>query len=146
MLKNTRIDDSESAVPCYDPLSNEIIRSTKAALNVSMEEREKIERETRDQTSQLWYYMRSRRITGSKCGRILCQTKKTISLVTQCLYPKPLDPPPASIAWGRQHESVAIRKYISHKKALGNTNIEVRKCGFIVHPVNGWLGASPDDL
>ena len=25
-----------------------------------------------------------------------------------------------------------------------NENIKVEKCGFIIHPEKGWLGASPD--
>ena len=31
----------------------------------------------------------------------------------------------------------------SHMKALGK-NVLVSKCGFIVHPEKGWIGASPD--
>ena len=28
--------------------------------------------------------------------------------------------------------------------SLGNHGISVKKCGFIIHPVKGWIGASPD--
>ena len=50
---------------------------TKASLNVSSQERERIEVETRGQSSQKeWYTVRAKRITGSKCGKILCQKKK----------------------------------------------------------------------
>ena len=49
----------------------------KSSLNVSLEERVRIKKETRDQSSQhKWYILRSKRITGSKCGRILNQQRK----------------------------------------------------------------------
>ena len=53
-----------------------------------------------------------------------------------CLYPKPLDPPPKPIAWGRSYESVAVQKYVAER-----SNTTVR---FIIHAENGWLGATPD--
>ena len=58
-----------------------------------------IERKTRHQnSSKIWHEVRYKRITGSICGRILCQKKKTPSLLVYCLYPKPLlDPVPAPI-------------------------------------------------
>ena len=28
--------------------------------------------------------------------------------------------------------------------SLGNQGISVKKCGFIIQPVKGWIGASPD--
>ena len=117
----------------------------KSSLNVSLEERIRIERETRNQSSQHeWYILRSKRITGSKCGRILNQQQKTISLLKQCLYPKLLDPPPPPIAWGRHNESRAISKYVSYMTTKLDSAVSVEKCGFIIHPTKGWLGASPD--
>ena len=72
--------------------------------------------------------------------------EKTASLLVYCLYPKPLmDPLPAPIAWGRQHESTAIKKYLALKNPSGSsTSITVEKCGFIIHHKHCWLGASPD--
>lgn len=106
-----------------------------------LEERSRIEECTREQSLEKeWYHVRLKRITGSKCGRIICQCKKTVSLLQQCLYPKPLVPLPAPIAWGRHYEAVAIRKYVSYMK----DSVSVEKCGFIIHPDKGWIGASPD--
>ena len=34
--------------------------------------------------------------------------------------------------------------YIAHMNSLGNHGISVKKCGFIIHPVKGWIGVSPD--
>ena len=116
----------------------------KSTLNVSLVERERIERDTKKQCSQKeWHILRSKRITGSKCGRILCQKRRSTSLLMQCLYPKPLDPPPPPIAWGRHYESVALQKYIAHMNDTGH-KLTVEECGFIIHPTQGWLGASPD--
>ena len=62
------------------------------------------------------------------------------------MYPKPLlDPVPAPIAWGRQHESIAIKKYLASKNLPGcSTFTTVEKCGFIIYPKHCWLGASSD--
>lgn len=137
-------DESDEQDISFCPL-DKYESDVKCSLNVSLEERERIERETRGQSSQQdWYVIRSKRITGSKCGRILNQKKKTVSLLRQCLYPKPLDPPPAPIAWGRHQEPIAIRKYISYKSTTIHSPVSVEKCGFIIHPTKGWLGASPD--
>lgn len=46
----------------------------KESLMVTLDEREDIEVATREQSqSQLWYLVHTRRITGSTCGKILCQ-------------------------------------------------------------------------
>ena len=115
-------------------------------LKVTDMERFDIERETRSQQfSKIWHEVRYKRITGSICGRILCQKKRTASLLAYCLYPKPLlDPLPAPIAWGRQHESTAIKKYLVIKNPPGSSSSITEKCGFIVHREHCWLGASPD--
>ena len=100
-------DEPEQIVPHYPWGQYEL--DVKLALNVSLEEWERIEIETRDQSSQQhWYIVWSKHITGSNCERILNQKQKPVSLLRQCLYPKPLDPPPAPIAWGQYHQSVAI--------------------------------------
>ena len=52
----------------------------KSTLHVSLVERERIERDTRKQCSQHeWHILRSKRKTGSKCGRILSKEKKHFS-------------------------------------------------------------------
>ena len=78
----------------------------------------------------------------------LCQITKTISLLRQCVYPKPPLQPPALIAWGCQHEPIVIKKCVSHKNAFWSTE-SVDKCGFIVCAFivcarKGWLGVSPN--
>ena len=51
--------------------------------------------------------------------------EKCISL-RDCLYPKPLDPPPKPIAWGRSYESVAVQKYVTER-----SNTTVWKSGLL---------------
>ena len=59
------------------------------------------------------------------------------------LVSKTLGPTPPSIAGGRHYEAVAIQKYILHMGNVGH-NVSVEACGFLIHPTEGWLGASPD--
>ena len=67
-------------------------------LNIIAKEHLDIERETRNQScSEKWHSVRYRQITGSICGRILCQKKGTVSLLVYCLYPKPIEPLSAPI-------------------------------------------------
>ena len=132
-------DESDEQDISFCP-SDKYESDVKLSVNVSLEDWERIERETRGQSSQQdWYAVRSKRITGSKCGKILNQKKKTVSLLRQCLYPKPLDPPPASIPWGGHQESIAIRKYISYKTTTIHSPVSVEKCGFIIPQQKGGL-------
>ena len=115
-------------------------------LNVTEEERKCIEISTRNQSqSSLWYSVRQRRITGSKCGRILNQHEPTTALLSFVLYSKPLSHIPEPMKWGIDHESHANQAYLQYAKSHGKHRlISTKKCGFIIHPTLGWLGASPD--
>ena len=118
---------------------------TRECLNISMEERERIEEYTREQAqSQLWYLVRARRITASLCGKIICQKEMTPALLKSVLYVKPFEELPVPIKWGIDNEPKANQQYLSYAKAHGKKGLSTRKCGFIVHPTMGWLGASPD--
>ena len=113
--------EHESSTPEYDLDSEAIIKCAivKISLILSHAEREKTEQRTLEQSNNHeWFKARSKRITGSKCGRILCQKKKSVCPLSGCLYPKPLVPLPKSIAWGRHYESIAIEKYTFHMKPL----------------------------
>ena len=74
-----QLEMSESSISSY-PMNDELralcVRA-KEALNISQDERERIEVKTQHQSSQPeWHSERSKRITGSKCGKILCQKKE----------------------------------------------------------------------
>ena len=118
---------------------------TQESLNVSLEERERIEEDMREQAqSWLWYLVRARRITASTCGKIIHQKEMTPALLKSILYPKPFEELPAPIKWGIDNEPKANQQYLSYAKAHGKKELSTRKCGFIVHPTMGWLGVSPD--
>lgn len=51
---------------------------------------------------------------------------------------------PNAIKWGRDNECVACAKYMKYMKAHHHLEFQVCRCGFIIHPEFGWLGASPD--
>ena len=106
---------------------------------------------TRQQSSSKeWLLVRAQRITSSICGWILIQYKKTLSLLYQCLYPKPMfDPLPAAITWGQQNESVACRKYQGYMIEHDHKGVTTHPCGFIIsflqlraslehHEKHGW--------
>ena len=114
-------------------------------LSVTASERLEVERLTRSQSdSSLWFEVRSKRITGSKCGRILCQQSKTDALLKSVLYPSSMIYKPVAIKWGIDNEKLARCVYIEYMKKNGHKGLIVQDCGFIVGIHEGYLGASPD--
>ena len=116
-------------------------------LSISSEERTKLEQMTVQQSHcSLWYQARFKRITGSKCCKILTQISKTPALLRNVLYTKPFTIVPAPIKWGRDNEPIALQKYVEYMQENGHTELKLRQCGFFVHPHKPWLGASPDGI
>ena len=125
----------------------QLCEEAKSALNVSTAKRLRIELETREQSNtQKWHAVRGRRITGSKCGKILVQSKKTPALLKSVMYGPSFTVLPNAIEWGRDNECVACAKYMEYMKAHHHPEFQVYRCGFIIHPEFGWLGASPDAM
>ena len=91
-LSHILTDRILSGLPSF-PMNEELkaaCNAKKASLTVSREERESIEKETRNQSSNIqWHIIRAHRITGSKCGKILSQITKSVSHLVNCLYEKP---------------------------------------------------------
>ena len=113
-------------------------------LCLSRDDRITLELETRDQCGCGWHDARRKQITGSKCGRVIEQKNRTVSLLRFCVYRQPLLIEPRSIMWGRRNEPVALTKYIQYMNSHGHPGLSAVKCGFYVHPEKGWLGAPPD--
>jgi len=89
--------------------------------------------------------VRTRRIAASLCGKILCQKEMTLALLNAVLYPCHFECPSISIQWDKDNEHRASQEYLKHAKSHGKKkNLFIRKCGFLIHHVMGWLGASPD--
>ena len=92
---------------------------TVVKLCLSGKQREDLERATRKQCDEnLWHDARRYRITGSKCGRILTQKKKTVALLQFVLYPMPFKTIPKPIAWGRRNENLSREAYVEYMNAM----------------------------
>ena len=87
-----------------------IVTFTKESLNVTSQDRDNIENNTREQTrTNFWHIVRSRRITGSMCGKILQQQEMTPALLKSVLYPKQFETIPPTVKWGIDNEPRAHR-------------------------------------
>ena len=136
--------DTAAVHSCISAYTVDDLDAVKHSLNVTMEEREIIMQATVGQAkSGVWHQQHAKRITGSKASKVLVQKKKTVSLLTNILYPKPFTSP--ATQWGQLNEKVARLCYVQYWKQKG---IEVRvvECGLIVHPSKGFLAASPDGI
>ncbi len=69
--------------------------------------------------------VRARRITGSKCGKIIRQIKMTEALLIDVLYPKPMNPNriPSAIKWGVDNESKACDANTAHMRMNGHPDL-----------------------
>ena len=117
----------------YEPriLSNHSIQEYKQSVHLDKFVREDTEVKTREQSSSA---ARAHKITGSVCGRILIQRKKTIPLLRHCLYKKSLlNPLPAAIAWGREKEKTACGKYEEYMHERGHHSLKTYPCGWVLH-------------
>ncbi len=115
--------------------------------NLSAEERTRIEKGTLEQSkSSLWFSVRTRRITGSKCGQILSRQSMSDSLLVSVLYSKPMNPRcfPKPIKWGIDNEPNACKAHCAYMRSNGHDGLSTEPVGFIIHPTMGWLVASPD--
>lgn len=96
-----------------------------------------IENTTRGQSSNVhWKKERQKRITASNFGRI-CRArtdKSKINIVKSLLYPSFRGS--AATRWGADHEEIALSKFSEE------TGIKIRQCGFFIHKIFNYLGAS----
>ena len=74
------VEQDESEEICMPNGDSQEFTYEMLGIEVTAKERLDIERETRSQGyNEKWHSVRYKRITGSICGRILCQKKKTVS-------------------------------------------------------------------
>lgn len=87
----------------------------KLKLNVSPIQRMKIEMTICQSLQADWFAVRARRITGSKCGKIITQKERTDALLVSLLYAKPMDREhlPKPIKWGIERH--AREAYVEYK-------------------------------
>ena len=111
---------------------------------LTADERVTLELNTGTQSdSEIWHDARRLRITGSKCGHILLQKQKTVSLLQFCIYPKPMLHQPKPISWSKNNETKARNEYVKNMEKNSHPGIKAVPAGF-VHAKKYWLGASPD--
>lgn len=97
-----------------------------------------------EQRTEEWFKARKGLVTGSSVGAILgCDPNRTRDDVMRDMVRAAHGLPrefQGNIAtqWGVTHENEAIEDF---EVLLGLT---VQRAGFIVHPTEGWIGASPD--
>ena len=63
--------------------------------------------------------------------------KYTDNLLMSVLYPRPMRYPPKPIEWGQNNEERALKAYETYMRKNGHENLEVKNCGFIIHPTQG---------
>ena len=104
------------------PIAEDILQK----LHLDKEERDLLEEKTRTQSSNvLWLQARQNRITGSKCGRIIEQKKKTKALLQYVIYPKSMLHFPKAIQWGKDNEHKACQAYWKYLQNKGHKDLEV---------------------
>ena len=115
-----------TAPPLHQCPDRHLCGKAKAALNVSEMERMAIELQTRNQSgTSTWHAVRAKRVTGSKCGKILKQ-KHTVALLELVLYGQSFITAPKPIKCGRDNEPVACNAYVEYMKK----NMAILICGW----------------
>lgn len=120
----------------------------KKALFVSEEKAKAIEVQTRKQSaSQEWYQHRKFRITVSKSYR--CAASKQSTSPTKAIkevlgYNNNYSSEAMKAGISMEHEIVS--QYVEEKLKLNGCIVNVERCGFFVHPIHPFLGASPDGI
>ena len=111
------------------------------SLKCTEEEREEIEKATREQSqSKRWFQERQLRLTASKFGLIVKRRRQHTSLVSQLLY-KSVSASVSALQWGREHEADALNQY---QQTLSD-DIRVSRVGIYIDQC-GYLAASPDGI
>ena len=81
-----------------------------------------------------------------KFGKV-CKSRKTTPvtpLVKTLLYTSSSLSAP-SLRWGRENKEVARGDYAKYMQDNGCPNLRTIRAGFVIHPLKGWLGCSPDN-
>ena len=110
-------------------------------LQVTLSERTAIERKTRNQCDNpFWYEVHFKRLTGSKSGQVLTQKSWKPSLLQRIIYlSEAFCFYSTAIQWGIDHESTACAMYIEFMHANNHLNLTVEECGFLFIPKKDGL-------
>ncbi len=114
------------------------------SVHITVSRRKELEAQTRLQSHcELWKRERRMRLTASSISAVVKRnpTLKVNPLVRQLLHSTFRGT--VHTARGLSEEKGSIQDYVAAKKDSGET-VEIQPCGFLVHKVNHWLGATPD--
>jgi hypothetical protein len=142
-LLNKSIDD----IKISHKTSDEKVLDLVSAMTMSAETRNKIADETTEQAcSRSWHAMREKRITASKCHRIVSYTGRAgpTSIVNEILQPRHFST--AATQYGLDNEPLALSMYAHYLNDHGDTQATVSSAGFYTQIETGYLGASPDGI
>ena len=111
----------------------------------------RIERGTREQSnSDYWFRQRSHRVTASRFHSIVNSKKEVTTAFLEGLFRSRNSAANqvsvAPLEHGRRYEDVAAKEYVPIMHLHDKTALKVFKCGFCVHPLHSFIGASPDTL
>ena len=150
-IENEREQGIISPIKVHPPPLSEIYtrcERIKKKLDVTEEEAQQIEAETRHQsTDDAWHLHRKHRITASKAYRcaVLKETTSPTKAIQEVLGYREVHATEAMKA-GLGQEAVIVKQYIEEKTKGGNADVTVQNCGFFVSKTHGFLGASPDGM
>ena len=130
------------------PTKNELqerVAEFKKSLIMPLHKLREIEQSTRDQSdSPLWYSVRKYRITASYFGSVFHRKPTTLpdALVLRIIDAKPFTS--RATEWGKQYESLALKKYTEVQTQNGHVGLYCCRSGFVISDQYPYLGASPD--
>ena len=117
-------------------------------LSLSSEEIKEVEQQTRMQRkSSRWEEERRVRITASKCHRTakMKQTTSPTKAAMEILHFS-RNIQTKAMKEGLEREDDIQELYMEHMETSRQTRVNVGKCGLLISPSHGFLGASPDGL
>ena len=121
---------------------------TKVSIEISDEDAEMIEKDTRKQSKcDSFFKHRAGRIGASNCKSV-CHTnpaQPAQSIIKTICYPQIFKFTSAATEFGQKHEQMAITEFES-KMALKHKNYTTTTCGMFINKEFPWLHATPDFL
>lgn len=135
---SARPDRSETDPDLYKHQQQAVVDE----LTLSQSQRLRV-REATSQDREAWFRERKNRITGSSFHQVanMRNTTSCAKVLDRLMYDAGRDVDTPALRYGREHEDLAIRAY----EAKFNCSVQ-RPVGLIVHPVHGFLAATPDGV
>ena len=113
-----------------------------ANIILSPEKALEIEKNTRSQSScSAWHQERAFRITASRFGEVVSRKAPVNEKFLHSLFSSPRVETQA-MKYGLDMEPMVVKEF----KELAGSQVEVVKCGLLVHPDIYWMGCSPDGI